>query len=230
MISTNFSQTIKCTIVVKQNKVLDFGKGGELMPHGMKAKYYSYFPPKSAKYIHINHVEVEWIPTVSHLLDSAMITIKLKDSRIQSDINCSKSLLNIKLPAYESWSVKSESEIYFPTRELKSGIPISFDVDLPSKGVKSDREMGRIVVRISFFSCSNAGVSHIGKPEITRQLGNNNTKGGTVSSSLIQGSNRGVEIVRDLIRSYLNGEMTVIELKKTLTDIEVSDEMIVSLG
>ncbi|DBA36862.1 TPA_asm: P3 [Coptis gammacytorhabdovirus 1] len=213
MFKINMSHHVKTALAIKKNKITDYGKSGEFAPKGLKAKIYSFLPVANGKYVLIQSVEIEWIPTVAHLLGNALMSIKLRDSRCSQSKATQSDLLFLKKRADNTWTLRLETEIYIPTSELVKGLPLLFDIDLSTANVKADREIGKLIFRVNISTARTADKSSIGPAFFNYQ----NKE--TVESDLLLWKGMPSSSIADnndtspsLVSKYLKGDITMEEL------------------
>ncbi|DAF42353.1 TPA_asm: P3 [Trachyspermum ammi virus 1] len=222
MISANFSQTVKAMLSLKQSQITDYGKRGEINPSGIKVKYYTYFPSKSSKYVMINSLTIDWVPTISHLLLGSIITVTIKDKRATMIHKSSGHLYEVKQAADSTWTISIDSCLYFPISELRQGIPLMFDIDVPNKNIKSNVEIGQISFRISFMTVEHAGSSSIGTATLEsterQKIDCNAIESPIIPRNVMVQSPIHIVSV-ELIKRYLSGDMNITELRSVLEEL-----------
>ncbi|DBA36882.1 TPA_asm: P3 [Epipactis gammacytorhabdovirus 1] len=153
-----FTNELNIGLIVKKSKINEFGKMGEFKLPGLKAKYYMYFPVKAAKYLTVSYVNIEWIPTMSHLLVNVPVTLKVKDSRCSTSAMNLSSLIDISIPANSRGRVETPCAISAPINEVKKGLPFTVDINIPCAIIQPNCEIGKFIFRV--------GINLGGSPEV----------------------------------------------------------------
>ncbi|DBA36857.1 TPA_asm: P3 [Celery gammacytorhabdovirus 1] len=232
MISANISQTVKATLSLKQAQITNYGKRGEINPRGFKVKYYSYFPAKSSRYISIKSIVIDWVPTVSHLVTGTELSITIKDKRSALLNKTNGCLTSFKRRAEDIWTASIDTCLYFPISELRTGIPLMFDIGISNQDVKSDVEIGVFTFRISFMTENHAGKSEIGSiifDGIEQSQAVPSLKSECTFCKFDK--NQVIECKANLlISSYLNGDMNLRDLQHKLRELVTPKDVFLLSG
>ncbi|DBA36847.1 TPA_asm: P3 [Argyranthemum gammacytorhabdovirus 1] len=151
--STNFPVLVKSKLAIKQGKIQNFGKNGEINVNKWKTKVYMITKPAKMKYVEVRSINILWVPTVPHMLTETQLSIKVSDARGSTQTDASDKLLTVNKSASSAWELTSPCSITFPIKEINHGLPLSMDIDIPAGNIKTDIEIGVLTISFNISSC-----------------------------------------------------------------------------
>ncbi|DBA36913.1 TPA_asm: P3 [Lupinus gammacytorhabdovirus 1] len=166
----NFNTEIVNKIKLKSAKIVNYGEKQELAT-SLKQRIHLWMQPKNYRYITITRVTIQWAPTVSHLMGSATLTIKLSDSRSSRISRARGDLAIFSLAAKDRFTIDIPTAITVPRKELTNGLPLSISLVLSSLSAKSQVEIGSLEICASVIGEKYAVPTKIDKPVITVESG-----------------------------------------------------------